>query len=194
MKRLLPIVEGDGDMQAVPPLMRRVLNDVLFRSDVTVLRAQKRGEWPRVKRDFERVYRSARLEAAPILWVVDFDGEDCRDSSVERKWLGEQARRIDSSGRVEVVFMIQEYESLFLSEPRALRQTFPELRSDLAFPPNPEAIRNAKGWISTALPKGRAYKPTIDQARITARLDLDALRSTSESYRRFERAVQTLVQ
>jgi hypothetical protein len=136
MERLLPIVEGDGDMQAVPLLMRRVLNEVLARTDVTVLSAQKRGEWPKVKRDFERVYRSARLEAAPILWVVDFDSEDCKDPAVERKWLGEQAHRIDSTGRVEVA----------------------------------------------------------DQARITARLDLRVLRSASESYRRFENAVQSLIQ
>jgi hypothetical protein len=99
MKRLLPIVEGDGDMQAVPLLMRCVLNEVLARTDVTVLSAQKRGEWPKVKRDFERVYRSARLETAPT-----------------------------------------------------------------------------------------------DQGRITARLDLGALRSASESYRRFENAVQFLIQ
>lgn len=191
--RLLPIVEGQGDMQAVPLLLRRVLHEVCARFDVEVLQVQKRGEWPRVKRDFDRMYRSARIESTSILWVVDFDCEECLDPIIERNWLRQQVARIDPSGRVEIVFMIQEYESLFLSDPSCICSSYPELSETTTFPSEPEAVRDAKGWISNALPKGRAYKPTTDQAKLTSRLDLNRLRQTSSSYRRFEKAVISLI-
>ena len=194
MTRLLTIVEGDGDLKAVPILIRRLLQEVHERFDVQQLPAQKRGEWPRVRRDFERFYLSARLERAPILWVLDFDCDQCVDPSVERTWLQTEARRIDPTGTVDVVFMVKEFESIFLWDEACLRRAFPELQGDISLPENPESVRDAKGWISRTLPKGRSYKPTTDQARMTATIELDRLRSASPSMRRLEKSLLRLIQ
>ncbi len=193
MTRLLTIVEGEGDRKAVPVLIRRLLHEVHNRFDVQQLPAQPRGEWPRVKRDFERFYLSARLEEAPILWVLDFDCHDCIDPRSERAWLQREAQRIDPRGVVEVVFMIKEFESIFLWDEAFLRRTFPELPNNIELPANPESIRNAKGWISRSLPKGRAYKETTDQARMAATIELNPLRLASSSMQRLEKSLLKLI-
>lgn len=41
-------------------------------------------------------------------------------------------------------------------------------------------------------PKGRAYKETIDQAKIAARLDLEICRRHSRDFRHFESALKRL--
>lgn len=40
-----------------------------------------------------------------------------------------------------------------------------------------EARRGVKEWISGKLPKGRSYKPTVNQLPMTRALDLDVLRA-----------------
>lgn len=193
MTRLLTIVEGDGDLKAVPVLVRRLLQETHGRFDVQQLPAQKRGEWPRVKREFKRFYLSARLEDAPILWVLDFDCDDCLDPVAEREWLQAEAKRIDPGGTVEVVFMVKEFESIFLWDDRCLRRAFPEFLANAKLPDNPETVRDAKGWISRNLPKGRAYKPTTDQARMAATVELDHLREVSASMKRLEDSLLRLI-
>jgi len=192
MRRLLPIVEGHGDLEAVPLLVRRILHEIHNRYDVDVLPAQRRGEWPRVKQEFERFFLSARLEQAPILWVLDFDCEACIDHEAERAWALQQAARLDATGVVDVVFMVKEFESLFLWERTALRDGFSERITDDALPPSPEEVRDAKGFVSALLPKGRSYKPTTDQARVTQRLNLALLKDRSPSFQRLERAIEFL--
>ena len=44
-------------------------------------------------------------------------------------------------------------------------------------PPEPESIRDAKGWLSKYHLGGRSYKETIDQAALTAVFDIDAARA-----------------
>lgn len=159
MRRILPIVEGDGDMQAVPALIRRVA-DAQGAHDLVVSRAQKRGELPKVLGRFEQYLQAALLE---------------------------------KSRPVEFVFMVQEFESLFLADERATRQVFPDIPTDLRFPADPETVRDAKGWLSKARPKGLAYKPTQHQARMASQVDIHRLRSRSPSFVRFEAAVTALL-
>lgn len=194
MRRLLPIVEGHGDLEAVPNLIRRVLHEVHQCFDIELLPAQRRGEWPKVKREFDRYYLAARLESAPILWVLDFDCDDCIDPDLEREWALSRAKQVDSTGRLEMMFIVKEYESLFLWDKRPLEQAFGQLASPAVLPSDPESVRDAKGYVSTLLPKGRAYKPSTDQARVTSRLDLALLAQQSASYSRFEQAVLALCQ
>jgi hypothetical protein len=190
---ILTIVEGDGDLAAVPMLVRRILHETLQVYDVQVLRPQKRGEWPRVKREFDRFYQVARLDAAPILWVLDFDCDDCVDVEAESRWARERARELDPAGRLELAFMVKEYESLFLAEQSCVRKSFSSLPADAKFPADPERVRDAKGWISENLPKGVAYKPAVDQARLTAMLDLTRLAERSPSFVRFQNCIKNLL-
>ncbi len=192
MMKLLLIVEGHGDQDAVRLLARRVLHELHGRYDVELLPPQRRGEWPKVKQEFQRFYLSARLESAPILWALDFDCSDCLDHEQERAWGLGQAASLDSTGSIDFVFFVKEFESLFLWEKPPLEQGFNESLAEESLPADPENIRDAKGYVSALLPKGRAYKPTTDQARIAQRLDLKLLLEKSLSFRRFEQALRDL--
>jgi hypothetical protein len=81
--------------------------------------------------------------------------------------------------------MYREYETLFL--PCIARMAGQDLVSpegirrrgivpDATFDGDPEAPRNAKGVITSLMPAGRAYKPTVDQLPLTQLLDFDDLR------------------
>ncbi len=192
MSRILPIVEGDGDLRAMPELMRRILHD-MGRFDVAVVRPHKRGDLPKVRGRFDDFFRIALLENCPILWVLDYDCETCTDQARDIEELQARAKLITQVAQCEFVFMVQEFESLFLADHETTRQVFSDIPADLNFPDDPERVRDAKGWISNARPKGLAYKPTQHQAKLAAQVDLNRLRTRSPSFRRFEKAIHRLI-
>ena len=192
MRQILPVVEGDGDLAAVPELMRRILQDC-GQFDVQVCRAHRRGDLPKVLGRFDDYFRTALLEGAPILWVMDCDCTTCNDQARDLQQLKQLAQNIDANAAVEFVFMVQEFETLFLADHETTRSVFSDIPSEFVFPPNPELIRDAKGLLSKARPKGSAYKPTQHQARLSAQLNLNRLRQRSASFQHFEAAVHRLL-
>lgn len=192
MTRILPVVEGDGDLLAVPELVRRILREI-GRHDVQVARPHKRGDLPKVKGRFDDFFQTAVLEQCPILWVMDYDCEDCRDQARDVADLRERAKHLARDTRYEFVFMIQEFETMFLADHETTRKVFPDIDRGLRFPSDPEKIRDAKGWISSARPKGFAYKPTQHQQKLAAQVSIARLRARSPSFGRFEAAVQRLI-
>ncbi|ADX45701.1 DUF4276 domain-containing protein [Paracidovorax avenae] len=192
-QRLLPIVEGEGDERAVPVLLRRILEHH-GRYDVQVLKPQRRGELPRVKANFARFFEAAILEDAAVLCVLDFDCEWCIDAEHEERNLKAMAHDIRADHPFEACFIVKEFESLFLCDEATTRLALPAISSEAAFPTDPEGVRDAKGWLSAAQPKGMAYKPTTHQAKIASQLNLTHLAQHSPSFQRLDRAVLNLVQ
>lgn len=193
MKRILPIVEGDGDFEAVPELIRRIAAEA-GHYDVKVLRPHKRGDLPKVMRRFDDYLKVALLEDSPILWVLDYDCKDCLDAEADLVRLRKLVAAAHSGHEVEFVFMIQEFETLFLADHETTKAVFPDIDQKLPFPAAPESIRDAKGWISKARPKGSAYKPTQHQQRLTSQVNLGRLRERSASFAAFEIAVTHLIE
>lgn len=192
MRRILPIVEGDGDMQAVPELIRRVAHG-LGHFDIAVERPQKRGDLPKVIARFDDYFKVALSEGCPILWVMDYDCAECDDQKTHVKQLRARAAPLSQGTLFEFVFMVQEFETLFLADHETTRKVFGDVPDAHVFPPDPEKVRDAKGWISKARPKGSAYKPTQHQQKLAAQVDLARLQSRSPSFVRFQAAVQRLV-
>nr|WP_315465702.1 DUF4276 family protein [uncultured Rhodoferax sp.] len=190
-KRLIAIVEGEGDERAVPELLRRILH-AHERFDVEVLRPQRRGDLPKVRANFSRFLQTAALEDAAILCLLDFDCADCVDVIRAEEDMRDQAKKIRPDQLFDACFIVKEFESLFLSDPNSTKVALPLIPNGLEFPVEPELIRDAKGWLSDAQPSGAAYKPTAHQAKITAHLDLHILSERSPSYRRLETAVLRL--
>ena len=57
-----------------------------------------------------------------------------------------------------------------------------------------EAHRGVKEWLSGHFPKGRSYKPTVDQLPMTRMIDLDVLAAAGvPCFGTLERALQFLV-
>lgn len=186
--RLLPVVEGPGDVQSVPELIRRVLhvNEIY---QVTLLRPYRSGDIYAVRKRFQNLLRSLAKERARILWVLDCD-DGCPVEYVAelRPLIPTDLAKV----RLRFAFIVREYESMFLANPEVTRRLL-RISSDKAFPNAPEALRGAKEWISKNMPAGKAYKETVDQIRLTSSLNLDALRKNSPSFRHFERALLSLV-
>jgi hypothetical protein len=190
--RLLPIVEGDGDMAAVPELVRRIAH-AHQRFDVGVNRPHKRGDLPKVLGRFDDYLRTALLEGAPVLWVLDYDCAQCTNAAKHKHDLERRASKVAGSTPVEFVFMVKEFETLFLADEATTRKAFPDIPAATAFPGNPEAVRDAKGWLSSARPKGLAYKATSHQMKLAAQVNLGTLRTKSKSFVRFEESVLKLL-
>lgn len=191
-QRILPIVEGDGDVLAVPVLIRRILH-AHQRFDIQVLPPHKRGELPKVKANFPRIFQVAALENAAVLCVLDFDCKQCNDVLQDEYGLRQQAQQIHPHIPFAACLIVKEFESLFLWDETSTRQALPHILPSTRFPNNPEDIRPAKEWLSDAQPTGISYKPTVHQAKLAAAVNLQILRKRSPSYQRLEAAVINLI-
>lgn len=192
-RKLQLIVEGDGDVQAVPVLIRRILEAHEIFDVSLALPVQKRGDLPKVKRRFSDFFQAATLENYPILCVLDFDCEFCTDVLAEEAQFRKLAEDIRPNYPFAACFIVKEYESLFLWDAQSVRKVFPRIKSNYIFPVAPESVRDAKGELSIAQEKGWSYKPTVHQAKLSAQVDLALLRATSPSFLRLETAVLSLL-
>jgi hypothetical protein len=193
MKRAIQlVVEGDGDLRAAPVLLRRILE--AFQVDnVAIPSPHKRGDLPKVKAEFGRFVRVAQKEEAPILWLLDFDCRSCECVKEENKNLKERATVEIGAWPLEICFMVKEYETLFLADEQMTRRYF-EIPPAIAWPMNPEQIRDAKGTLSKLLPKGQSYKPTLHQDKLSARINLAMDDADCPSLGHLKRAVARLVE
>lgn len=170
---ILPIVEGHGEVTAVPILIRRIVAH--YAPDVYT----HVGQAIRVKRTelvrpggIERTVELAARQTTPadgILILLDAD-DDCPRGIAEALLARAKAARPDRV--VSVVAANREYEAWFLAAARSLRGKR-GLGDDLEPPPDPEAIRDAKGWLASRTTQGFSYKPTIDQPALTQLFDLE---------------------
>ena len=192
MRRLQPIVEGHGEIPAVPILIRNILAAQGIH-DVQSLPAWRYGGYPSVAKKFDGIFLAAIKENAPILWVMDFDSKDYDCPVKEAQHLLAKAEALRSGWPIKIAFLVKEYETLFLIDEAATRKVFPDIPAKTAFPANPKNIRGAKEWLSKARPSlGSAYKETVHQVKITAHLDLVLLRARSPDFAHLERAVLEL--
>lgn len=170
---ILPIVEGHGEVTAVPILIRRIVAH--YAPDVYA----HVGQAIRVKRTgliqpggVERYIKLAARQTTPadgILILLDAD-DDCPRELAEQLLSRARAARPDRS--IAVVAANREYEAWFLAAARSLRGAR-GLAEDLEPPPDPESVRDAKGWLAHHTPRGFSYKPTIDQPALTQIFELE---------------------
>jgi hypothetical protein len=188
---ILPVVEGHGEVTAVPLLIRRIVAAYAPEAYAEV------GRPIRIKRNAlvqpdgieNAIELAARQTGAEdgILVLIDAD-KDCPVELATDLLVRAQRQRPDRSIRVVVAKC--EFEAWFLASARSLagQRAFPQ---DLAPPPDPEAVRDAKGWLSDRTPHGRSYKPTVDQAALAQIFDLDLARG-ARSFRKFIKDVLEL--
>jgi hypothetical protein len=170
---ILPIVEGHGESTAVPILIRRIVAHYAPDMYAHV------GQVIRVKRTeliqaggLERIVELAARQTTRsdgILILLDADDDCPREVADE---LAARAKKTRPDRTISVVAANREYEAWFLAAARSLRGKR-GLVDDLEPPPNPEAIRDAKGWLAKRTTQGFSYKPTIDQPALTQLFDLE---------------------
>ncbi len=194
MPKLVPIVEGDGEVTAVPLLLRRILTEI-GRYDIQVnsgKNAHGRGNLE-VENGVEKFIRHAWKErdCGAILLLVDAD-KDCA-KELARMF----SKRIEAMGIIYPVVIVcakHEYETWFLASLESIAGNNlggrPGLRAGLAGPPNVEDIGNPKGVLNKHMPSGRAYKETEDQEAMTQLMELELVKPRSRSFRRMYHAVE----
>ncbi|MGP0064681.1 MAG: DUF4276 family protein [Isosphaeraceae bacterium] len=212
MRRLILFVEGEGEADAVPTLVRRLLtekgdwHDILLDNNsfrvgsVDKLIKEDFHNW---KRDLEASLK--RSNVGGVLLILDGDiakvgGKPFCAASLARSLAG--AAMHVGAGRtfsVAVDFARQEYETWLiagiaslagrrLSDGRLIDPDAKAPEGDLEAGP-----RDAKGWLGAIVDGG--YKPTRDQAVLTRLVDLEAIRARSlRSFRRLEAAISSLIE
>ena len=191
--RLGCIVEGHGEVEAVPVVVRRIaererpLNVVEIPNPLRITkdRLVKAGELERA------VELAARLAGQPggVLVVLDSD-DDCPAEQEPALLARAEAARSDRP--IAVVLAKREFEGWLLAAAESLRGQR-GLPDNLQPPADPEAIRGAKEWLTGRMTAGRAYSPTLDQPALSARFDLDLARTRSQSFDKFYRDTVALI-
>lgn len=192
-RRIACIVEGHGEVDSVPLLLRRIHTDSpellapeLKRSDVIRIprsRLLREGE---IERATELAARRTGSDGAVLILI---DSNDKKPCELAPKLLS-RAQRVRSDIRISVVLATKEYEAWFLASARSLSGRA-GLAADLTPPASPESIRDAKGWLAQR--KSGGYREVVDQPRLTALFSFEEAR-TARSFDKLWRDVHRLLQ
>jgi Domain of unknown function (DUF4276) len=191
--RIKPIVEGSGDVTAVPELLRRLQFDYgLGAHGVQIARPIK---WKRSCFNSEaQVKRAVQLAKAErdcvgILIIFDSD-DDCPKTYASRvaEWSRQEARNIPC----EVVMANREYEAWFLSAVESLRGRR-GIREDATSEAAPEQIRGAKERLETKMHPNTSYSETTDQVALTRHADFRTAYASCRSFRKLVTAFRNLL-
>ncbi|MEU7566752.1 DUF4276 family protein [Streptomyces fradiae] len=188
------VVEGEGEISALPVLLRRLMYEAeIWDADIQPPFLVDRG----------RLVRPGGLEAAMeaqarrvpadhpggILVVIDAD-DDCPASLGPSLLARAEAARPDR--RTAVVLANREFEAWFLASAPSLAGRA-GLAEHLEVPPESEALRDCKGWLTHHRRDGVRYRPRVDQAALTQVMDLGLARTNSSSFDKFCRDITYLV-
>ncbi len=204
-KRIAAIVEGQGEVDAVPALIRQWLtqNNLHARWQLVTEKAVcAKGQanllaplQPAFQRGVE-YFVNAALRADPDFLLIVLDADDaCRERARKNEQpLGahvlERARAVAGHKEIGVVIADREFEAWFLHHRTAVVPTCPAAQ---AWQPTREieAIRDCKkvleGWLGS-------YAPTADQARLAKRLPLaEGAKSPSRSFQKLHKELSRLL-
>ena len=188
------IVEGHGECEAVPILIRRIASQIdpgftpriLPPQRIPASTLRKGGE---LEHAVELAARKLQGHGG-ILVLLDADWEGACPA-IDGPALLDRVKKTRSDLPISVVLAKQEFEAWFLAAAESLRGKR-SLPQDLTAPPDPESIRDAKGWLRRQMPGQRTYTETEDQAALTAIFDMDAAR-TADSFDKCFREIMGLL-
>lgn len=200
MFNIVPIVEGDGEIEAVPLLLRRLLWEKLGRYDWRVKPPKNAHGCGSLtsSEGIERFVRYALSEQCHgILILIDRDAirslsdserppEDCVADFA--RYIGKRVSAINPSVPVAIVVACHEYEAWIVASIESMG-----IPGADAYQGDVEGLRSPKGWINARLPQGKQYKETIDQVKMTAKMDLALVETQSRSFRRLQNALEQIL-
>ena len=184
------IVEGHGEVEAVPELVRRFQRVLDPGVGLDILSPIRAGRYKLVKPgEIERlVERLARRLKPPRAILILIDAEDDCPKELAPA-LVTRAAEARSDITTSVVLAKFEFEAWFLASIESLkgRRGLPQ---DLTAVPDPEAVRDAKGFLRKHM---GGYSPRIDQPALTAVFDMEVARQCSRSFRKCCREIERLL-
>jgi hypothetical protein len=186
------VVEGHGDVEAVPIVIQRIAAQSAAPVVVQVPPPMRTPKSKLVKPgELERAveFAARRVGGAGAVLVL-FDSDDDCPAVVGPELLA-RASNVRIGLPVAVVLAKREFESWFLAAAESLADRI-SLPPDLTAPPNPENIQGAKEWLTEKMRGTRSYSPTLDQPFLARHFDLNrALQA--DSFTKFRREVERLL-
>ncbi len=188
---IAPIVEGEGEVDAVPVLLRRIHSGsggaglpLIINKPIRV----KANRFVRDPEDRRRYVELAALKAAhsgarPLVLIL-LDSEDDCPARLGPQLL-EECQQVRPDVPVMVVLAHREFETWFIAAAYSLagRRGLP---TDLAPLDQPESRRDAKGWLAARM--GRRYNEPLDQPAFAQVFDF----STAAGVPSFRRCLEKL--
>lgn len=189
MPCLACIVEGQGEVESIPLIVRRIAHEQgVYDLKLQPYRIHRQaivrpGE---LERAVDRAARSLEGRGG-VLIVLDADDDlPCELGPI----LTQRAREARQDIASRVVLATREKEAWYLAAAESLRDQR-GLPPDLQPPANPEAIRGAKEWLSQAA--GRPYSSVADEPALAAVFSMERARERSPSFARLSRIVGELI-
>jgi len=182
--KVAAIVEGDGEVVALPILLRRLGDwqtpDIVIQA-LPPIRV-RRDRFLNRDEEFRRHLLLAAAKCGEGGWIlVLLDADDDSPAILAREIL-ERARSCVPHRRVSVVLANREYEAWFIAAAESLNG-----QRGFTFDPAdviaPELPRDAKGWIKAHIASG-VYGETTDQPAFSARMSLEQAFERSRSFRK----------
>ncbi|MFZ3287836.1 MAG: DUF4276 family protein [Telluria sp.] len=184
MTTIVSIVEGHGEVAALPVLLRRIGQWLSPGVPINVLCPIRVRRDQFLNRDeiFSKQMQLAALKCGESGWILillDAD-DDCPAELAPR--ILERAVTIVPRCKVSVVLATREYEAWFIASAASLsgRRGFSMSQAPAA---NADTIRGAKEWLSRQIPGGR-YSEVTDQPAFSATMDLQLASDHSRSFRK----------
>lgn len=187
MPFVAPIVEGHGEVTAVPVLLRRLHQALEPSQGLTVnppIRVKAQAFF-KMDHDFRRFVSLAAAKAAQerggVLILMDCE-DDCPAT------LGPKLLAAAKGVRGDVPYLValarREFETWFIAAAPSLHGVC-GLPAEMNAPAYFEDIRDAKGWLGRQMPHG--YKETEHQARLARQFDLTQACRAQSFNRLFQR-------
>lgn len=172
------IVEGQGDMKAVPCLIRRIAAELYPELAINMprpIRVHRNQVVQKGKLEKEVELAARKIGRQGAIFIVLDSDDDC-PAHLGPEML-RRALQICPDLPIALVLAKHEFEAWFLAAAESLRGQR-GLKNDIYPPNDPETIRGAKEWLSRQMERGRRYRETTDQPALTARFDLEQARQT----------------
>lgn len=197
--RIATVVEGHGEVSALPVLLRRLAGRLVPDVALELPRPYRVGRQtllaPGGVETAVAVALPPLFPAVPsgppgaVMILIDAD-DDC-PAQLGPEVLA-RARTVLPHAALSAVVAKREFEAWFLAGAPSLSGKR-GLAQDLVVPPEPEKPRDCKGWLTAHRTDRRPYKPAADQAALAAAFDVELARGNSPSLDKLCRDVERLL-
>ncbi len=189
------IVEGQGDVAAVPVLIRRIAAQRYPELVIDIPRPIRvnRNQVVRPDKLEQEVELAAQKISGKGAIFILLDSDDDCPAELGPSLL-QRVSQVFRNVPIAVVLAKYEFESWFLAAAESLRG-IRGLKSNINPPDNPEAIRGAKEWLHQRMQSGKTYRETSDQPAFAALFDIEQARqadSFDKCYRDIVRLLEEL--
>jgi hypothetical protein len=184
MTTIVPIVEGDGEVAALPILLRRLCQWLTpsLHVNVSMPIRVRRDRFLNVDTEFRRMLEFAASKCRDDGWILILLDADNDCPAVLGKVIHARAQAIVPHRRISVVLANREYEAWFIASAKSLDgQRGFAIGAGTA--PAPESLRGAKEWLSARILNGK-YREVTDQPAFSALMNLSDAQVSSRSFRK----------